>query len=62
VTVTTPDAGLPDAGTPDGGMAFGAGGLSGGALCATHAPAGNSWPAAAGLLLVGLALAIRRRR
>ncbi|MBK7154549.1 MAG: hypothetical protein IPH72_22665 [Sandaracinaceae bacterium] len=62
VTVTTPDAGLPDAGTPDGGMAFGAGGLSGGALCATHTPAGNSWPAAAGLLLVGLALAIRRRR
>jgi len=47
---------------PDGGVATGVGGLSGGALCATRAPAGNSWPAAGGLLLVGLALATRRRR
>ena len=38
------------------------GGLSGGALCATQVPAGGDWPAAAGLLLVGLAFAARRRR
>jgi hypothetical protein len=54
VTVASPDGGM----LPDGGV----GGLSGGALCATHAPVGASWPAAGGLLLVGLALATRRRR
>ncbi len=62
VTVDAPDAGTPDAGMADGGTAFGAGGLAGGARCAAHAPAGSSWPGVMGLLLVGLALAIRRRR
>jgi len=54
VTVNGPDGGM----MPDGGV----GGLSGGALCATQVPTGGDWPAAGGLLLVGLALATRRRR
>jgi MYXO-CTERM domain-containing protein len=66
VTVAGPDGGMPDAGGPDGGSGgggeMGEGGLSGGALCATHSPASGSWPAALSLLMVGLALAIRRRR
>jgi cysteine-rich repeat protein len=64
VVVAATDAGLPDAGVgaDGGGLASSAGGLSGGALCATRAPVGASWPGAAGLLLVGLGLAVRRRR
>jgi MYXO-CTERM domain-containing protein len=64
VVVTATDAGMPDGGvTADGGsFATSNGGVSGGALCATHAPVGASWPGAVGLLLVGLGLAVRRRR
>jgi hypothetical protein len=63
VVVSAMDGGTPDAGfNPDGGGAISEGGLSGGALCATSTPTGEGWPAAGGLLLVGVALAARRRR
>ncbi|MEZ4328541.1 MAG: Ig-like domain-containing protein [Polyangiales bacterium] len=64
LTVTPNDGGTPDMGmSPDGGgVVTTTGGVSGGALCATQAPSGASWPGIGGLLLVGLALVTRRRK
>ncbi len=58
ITVPMMDGGV----GPDSGTSGTFGGVSGGALCSTGAPAGEGWPAALGLLLVGAALAHRRRR
>ena len=58
ITVSMMDGGV----GPDSGTSGTFGGVSGGALCSTSAPAGEGWPAALGLLLVGAALAHRRRR